>query len=92
MTAILVITMTMLFIAAFCALARMVMGPTMPDRAVALDVLVAVCICVIAVLTALADVEFTLPLLLVLTLLVFVGSVCVARFSPGSDDVEAERS
>ena len=38
------------------------------------------------------DVEFTLPLLLVLTLLGFVGSVSVARFSPGSDDVEAERS
>jgi multicomponent Na+:H+ antiporter subunit F len=32
----------------------------------------------------------TLPILVVLSLLGFVGSVSVARFSPGSDDVEAE--
>jgi multicomponent Na+:H+ antiporter subunit F len=34
----------------------------------------------------------TLPILVVLSLLGFVGAVSVARFSPGSEDVEAEQS
>jgi multicomponent Na+:H+ antiporter subunit F len=34
----------------------------------------------------------TLPILVVLSLLGFVGAVSVARFTTGSDDVEAEES
>ena len=33
----------------------------------------------------------TLPILLALALLGFVGSVSVARFTHGSDDIDAER-
>jgi multicomponent Na+:H+ antiporter subunit F len=33
----------------------------------------------------------TLPVLLVLSLVGFVGSVSMARFSPGSDDVDTDR-
>ena len=91
MTVVLVITMVMLALAAVCTVARMTMGPTLLDRAVALDVFIAVGICALAVEAAINRHTTTLPILLVLTLLGFVGSVSVARFTRGSDDIDAER-
>lgn len=90
MTVVLWVCAGLLGAAALLLLARMTMGPTMLDRTVALDVLVAVGICALAVEAALNRHTSTLPILLVLTLLGFVGSVSIARFSKGSDDVEAE--
>ena len=67
-------------------------GSTMLDRVVALDVLVAVMICGLALEAAVHRHTTTLPVLVVLSLLGFVGSVSIARFTPGSDDIEAEES
>lgn len=92
MTVVLIICVAMLAVAAVCTVARMALGPTLLDRAVALDVLVAVGICALGLEAALNRHTFTLPILLVLTLLGFVGSVSVARFTQGSDDIEADRS
>jgi multicomponent Na+:H+ antiporter subunit F len=91
MTAVLLIALAMLFVAAACVVARMTIGPTLLDRAVALDVFVAIGICALAVEAAINRHTDTLPILLVLTLLGFVGSVSVARFTKGSNDIEAER-
>lgn len=79
-----------LAIAAMLVLVRMTLGPTMLDRALSFDVLIAVAICAVAVDAALRRTAENLPLLLVATLLGFVGSVAIARFTPGSDDVEDE--
>jgi multicomponent Na+:H+ antiporter subunit F len=92
MNVVLTIVAIMLTIGAVCAVARMTMGPTLLDRAVALDVFVAIAICALAIEAAWNRHTHTLPILLVLTLLGFVGSVSIARFTPGSDDIEAERS
>ncbi|GAA0607162.1 hypothetical protein GCM10009547_06370 [Sporichthya brevicatena] len=92
MTAVLSVCLAMLAVAAVCVLARIVRGPTVLDRAVALDMLVAVGICALAIEAAWNRHSHTLPILLVLTLLGFVGSVSVARFTRGSDDIEVERS
>lgn len=92
MTIVALIAIAMLTIAAICAVARMTMGPTLLDRAVALDVFVAIGICALAIEAAVNRHTYTLPILLVLTILGFVGSVSVARFTHGSDDIEAERS
>jgi multicomponent Na+:H+ antiporter subunit F len=91
MTIALVIAMALLAVAAVCCVVRMILGPTVLDRAVALDVLVAIGICALAVEAALNRHTTTLPVLLVLTVVGFVGSVSVARFTAGSDDIEAER-
>lgn len=91
MTVVLVICLGMLAVAALCTLARMTIGPTVIDRALALDVLIAVGICALAIEAALNQHTYTLPILLVLTLLGFVGSVSVARFTKGSDDIERDR-
>lgn len=79
-----------LAVAALIVLFRITRGPTMLDRAIAFDVLVAITICGVALDAALRRDAENLPFLLVATLLGFVGSVSVARFSPGSDDVDAD--
>lgn len=92
MTVVLAVCVTMLGVAALLLVIRISMGPTMLDRIVALDVLVAVVICGLALEAAIHRHTTTLPILGVLSLLGFVGSVSVARFTRGSDDVEAEES
>ena len=92
MTIALFVAMALLAVAAVCCVVRMILGPTVLDRAVALDVLVAIGICGLALEAALNRHTLTLPILLVLTLLGFVGSVSVARFTQGSDDIEADQS
>jgi multicomponent Na+:H+ antiporter subunit F len=91
MDVVLVFCVAVLGIAALLLVARATMGPTMLDRVVALDVLVAVVICGLALDAAVNQHTTTLPILVVLSLLGFVGSVAVARFSPGSDTVEADK-
>ena len=92
MDVVLAFCVAVLGIASLLLVTRAAMGPTMLDRIVALDVLVAVVICGLALDAAVNQHTTTLPILVVLSLLGFVGSVAVARFSPGSDDVEAEKS
>jgi multicomponent Na+:H+ antiporter subunit F len=92
MTVVVVLCVAFLTVAALLLVARISLGPTMLDRVVALDVLVAVVICGLALEAAVRRHTTTLPILGVLSLLGFVGSVSIARFTPGSDDVEAEQS
>lgn len=84
------VSAVVLTLAAVVVLFRITRGPTMLDRAIAFDVLVAVTIGAVALDAALRRDAENLPFLLVATLLGFVGSVAVARFSPGSDEVEAD--
>jgi multicomponent Na+:H+ antiporter subunit F len=92
MTLLLAVCATALTAAAILLVVRIALGPTMLDRVVALDVLVAVLICGLGIEAAVNRHTTTLPVLLVLSLVGFVGSVSMARFNPGSDDVEAERT
>jgi multicomponent Na+:H+ antiporter subunit F len=92
MNAVILICVGILGAAALLLVLRISLGPTMLDRIVALDVLVAVMICGLALEAAAQRHTTTLPVLVVLSLLGFVGSVTIARFTPGSDDVEAEKS
>ncbi|GAB2455334.1 monovalent cation/H+ antiporter complex subunit F [Streptosporangium sandarakinum] len=69
--------------AAALTLYRLVRGPSMLDRAIALDVLTAVVMCVIGAAAVARGQYSALPLLPVLTLLGFVGSVSLARFFAG---------
>ncbi|NYG59196.1 multicomponent Na+:H+ antiporter subunit F [Nocardioides daedukensis] len=78
----------MLGLAALLLLVRITIGPTMLDRTVAVDVLIAVGISSVALEAAINQHTSTLPLLLVLTLLGFVGSVSIARFTKGSDVID----
>jgi multicomponent Na+:H+ antiporter subunit F len=92
MTAVVTVCIVALAVAALLLVIRIALGPTMLDRVVALDVLLATLICGLGVEAAINRHTTTLPVLLVLSLVGFVGSVSMARFSPGSDDVEEDDS
>jgi multicomponent Na+:H+ antiporter subunit F len=67
---------------------RLARGPSMLDRAVAVDALIAVVVAGLGATAAEARTPYTLPVLLVLAFLGFTGSVAIARFiavrDPGS--------
>ncbi|WP_091101544.1 monovalent cation/H+ antiporter complex subunit F [Nonomuraea pusilla] len=74
------VVLALLACAAAAALYRVGRGPSMLDRAVALDVLTALAMCGVGAAAVAADDYAALPVLLVLSLLGFAGSVSLARF------------
>lgn len=62
-------------------LVRIVRGPTMLDRTVASDVFVAACVGAIGVEAAIGRHSSTLPILVALALVAFLGSVSIARYA-----------
>jgi multicomponent Na+:H+ antiporter subunit F len=86
----------LLAVAAVLTVARMSRGPSSLDRVVAADVLIAVVIAALALEAILNDHSSTLPVMLVLSLLGFAGSVSIARFVADRDkatrwDVETQQ-
>ena len=80
MSAVLVVCFAGLGAAAVLALVRLVLGPSVPDRIVALDVLVQIIVAGIAVAAAVTRDGTYLSLLVAVSLLAFVGTVTVGRF------------
>lgn len=77
-----------LAVSALLVLVRTVIGPTIFDRSIGLDVLTAICLAAISVDAAEHhDGEF-LPILLLLSLVGFTGAVCIARFAGSVDGEE----
>ena len=79
-----------LSVAALLVVVRIARGPTMLDRVIATDVLVAVIVCAVGVEAAVFRHSTTLPVLLTVSLFAFVSAVSVARFIV-PDDGEAGR-
>jgi multicomponent Na+:H+ antiporter subunit F len=79
-----ILVSALLFAAAALVLVRIVRGPTTLDRIVAVDVLLAVVVCAVAAEAAYTRDATSLPILVVLSILGFIGSVSVARFAPRS--------
>jgi multisubunit Na+/H+ antiporter MnhF subunit len=69
-----------LAVAALLALVRLCLGPTVPDRIVALDNLLYVVVLGIAVAAATSGSGAFLGVLVAVALLAFVGTATVARF------------
>ena len=75
-----VVCSAVLALAALLTLVRLVLGPSVPDRVVALDHLLLVVVAGIAVAAAVTGEGAFLGVLLAVALLGFVGSVTVGRF------------
>lgn len=90
MTVVLVIGGAVLLAAAGLLLVRMTQGPTILDRSVALDVLVAVTVCAVGLVVAHTRETYALPVLVVLAGFGMVGAVSVARYASRSEDVDAD--
>lgn len=91
MEIVLVIAGLMLSAAAVLTLVRIVRGPNPSDRVVATDVLIATVAGALAVEAAINHHAYTIPVILVLSLLAFAGTVSVARFIAGRQGVLDER-
>lgn len=90
-TVVIGICVAMLGVGLLLLLARMTIGPTVLDRTVSFDVMVAFAIIGICLHAAVVRSTDSLVLLVVLTLVGFIGSVTVARFiDPTSVDDDGE--
>lgn len=85
MTIVAVIAAVLFGAGALCAVYRIVRGPSVLDRVIASDVLVATLMCAIGAEMAFNRHTNTLPVLLVLALFAVLGSLSVARFLPKQD-------
>lgn len=82
MTATILIAGTLFTIGGLLAVVRLVRGPTQIDRAVALDVLLAIVVGVIVLLAAYTESSSTLVIAVVVSLLGFMGSAGLAKLLP----------
>ncbi|WP_299955217.1 monovalent cation/H+ antiporter complex subunit F [uncultured Modestobacter sp.] len=74
---------TMLGVGAVLAVVRLALGPSLLDRVVATDTLLVIITAGLAVYAALQRDPTIVPVLVVVSLLAFVGSVAVARYVGG---------
>ena len=81
-------TAVVLVAAAGLTLWRLVLGPSVLDRSVALDALTSICLIVVALVACVQGSGALLPVMLVISLVGFTGSVTVARFAAGRDGQE----
>ena len=74
------ITLVTLGVALLIAMARLVKGPTLPDRIVAMDLIGVLVVGLIVVLASSTGVQATLDAALVIALVGFVGTVAYATY------------
>lgn len=74
------ITLVMLGVALMIAVVRLIKGPTLPDRIVAMDLIGVLVVGLIVVLASSTNVQATLDASLVIALVGFVGTVAYARY------------
>ena len=74
------ITLATLGIALLVAIIRLVKGPTLPDRIVAMDLVGVLVVGLIVVLAAWTDVRATLDAAVVIALIGFLGTVAYATY------------
>jgi multicomponent Na+:H+ antiporter subunit F len=80
MSTVVVIVEVVLGLAAAVAVLRLARGPSVLDRLVAMDMLLAVIVCGLAAAAAYTRDSTTIPVLVVVSLLGFLGSATVAGF------------
>ena len=81
MTAVVVVCGVLLTVGAVLAVIRAEKGPSMLDRTIALDIVVTTMIAAVALYAAIERRTDVVPVLVVLSLVGFVGSVTIARFA-----------
>ncbi|WP_088006538.1 Na(+)/H(+) antiporter subunit F1 [Indiicoccus explosivorum] len=61
-------------------LIRLIKGPTVPDRVVALDAIGISLISIVALLSLIFETEFFLEIILLMSILAFIGTAAFAKF------------
>ena len=74
------LTLTVLAVAAVLTFVRLVRGPTLPDRVIAIDLIGVLIVCLLVVVAASTAQQAFLDVAMVLALISFVGTVAYARY------------
>ena len=75
-----VIALTMLAFSACVTFIRLLKGPTLPDRVVAIDLIGVLMVCILVVTAATTGQQAFLDVAMVVALISFVGTVAYARY------------
>ena len=75
-----VVASTMLAVAAGLTFIRLAMGPTLPDRVIAIDLIGVLLVCLLVVVAGLTAQQAFLDVAMVVALISFVGTVAYARY------------
>jgi multicomponent Na+:H+ antiporter subunit F len=86
MNIVMVIALAMLALAALLTFIRLMLGPTLPDRVIAIDLIGVLIVCLLVVLAGSTAQAAFLDVAMVIALISFVGTVAYARY------IERERS
>lgn len=86
MTVVMVVAGLMLAVAAVLSVLRVTIGPRMLNRALAMEVVLAVVVAGLALEASYNRHSTTVPVMLAMAMVGFVGSVAVARYMGGRDD------
>jgi multicomponent Na+:H+ antiporter subunit F len=73
-------TLTTLALAAVLSFIRLVRGPTLPDRVIAIDLIGVLMVCLLVVVAASTAQQALLDVAIVIALISFVGTVAYARY------------
>ena len=71
---------------------RLIKGPSIPDRVVALDALGVALISMIGVISILADTIFFLDIILLLAILAFIGTVAFSKFLEKGEIIQRDNN
>jgi multicomponent Na+:H+ antiporter subunit F len=80
LTASLAISLTMLSLAAGLTFVRLLKGPTLPDRVIAIDLIGVLMVCILVVTAAGTAQQAFLDVAMVVALISFVGTVAYSRY------------
>ncbi|MCP1143300.1 Na(+)/H(+) antiporter subunit F1 [Lysinibacillus endophyticus] len=77
---IMLVALTLFMIAIAILLYRVIMGPSMPDRAIALDTIGVNLISAIAIVSILLNTKAFLEAILILGILAFIGTIAFSKY------------
>lgn len=87
----LTIALSLFILAILLALYRIIRGPSMPDRVVALDMIGVNLISAVAVFSVALETRAFLEVILIVGILAFISTIALARFVERGDIVEHKR-
>lgn len=71
---------------------RLIIGPSIPDRVVALDSLGVALICMVGLISILAETSFFLEIILLLAILAFIGTVAFSKFLEKGEIIQRDNN
>lgn len=71
---------------------RLIKGPSIPDRVVALDSLGVALICMIGLISILSESSFFLEIILLIAILAFIGTVAFSKFLEKGEIIQRDNN